>query len=97
MEYKDKKINFKYNLKEYLSFVLKYKKICFFLVASIIIFESIYLADSFLFKKIVDNSSQYISGELSRAIFVKYLLLIGFIFISVILFRSFLRWHQHKC
>jgi len=75
-----KKIDFKYNLKEYLSFASKYK-LQFIILIILVFFTSIsYLIDKYLFKVIIDNGTDFSNGILAREAFVGILLIVIVIF-----------------
>jgi len=92
MEVENRKINFKYNFKEYLSFILRYKFVLVSLLISIILFESLAFTNSLFFKKIIDNATLYLGSELSKELFVQFLIYIAIAFSLIALFRVFLRW-----
>jgi ABC-type multidrug transport system fused ATPase/permease subunit len=87
-----KRINFKYNFKEYWSFVRKRKWSLFLLVFAIIITELLFVLDKFLFKRIIDDAELFVQNSLALDIFIKTLIIIAVIFLGVVVFRSFGRW-----
>lgn len=90
---KDKpKIDFKYNLREYLGFVLNYKFLLFFIVISSLSYQFLELSESYLFKKIVDNANLYLNNSLPSNSFVSLLFYLGVVFIFVIFLRFILKW-----
>tara|TARA_Y100000034_G_scaffold109791_1_gene141395 strand:- start:35 stop:1819 length:1785 start_codon:yes stop_codon:yes gene_type:complete len=89
---RNRKINFRYNLKEYWSIIRQYKPILFAMIFVSIIVETLFVIDKFLFKRIIDDSTQYISNSLSKEVFLGTLLIIFFIFISIVIFRTIGKW-----
>lgn len=86
------KINFKYNISEYWSFLKRYKKIFFFLLFTTFITEALFVADKFLFKKIIDDGELFIMDKLPREIFVQTLVIIVIIFIIIMITRTIGKW-----
>ena len=92
-EYREKqKIDFKYNLNLYFSFVKRYKFLFFFVSLLVILTEIIRIVDSFLFKAIVDKGTFFAAGTLSKELFVSALVVITIIFFSVIFVKFFVKW-----
>ncbi len=89
---KRKKINFKENLGEYFSLVKKHKLTAFTLVFIGIIVEALFVADKFLFKRVVDDGEKFVSGNLEISIFTQTLITIAIIFVSIVVLRSIGRW-----
>jgi ATP-binding cassette, subfamily B, heavy metal transporter len=89
---KERKINFKYNFKEYLGFLRKYPWMVVALLLIVIITEFLFIVDKFLFKRLVDDGEAFVSGALELNIFVNVLLIIAIIFAGVIIFRALGKW-----
>ncbi len=89
---KEKKVDFKYNLKEYFSFVINYKILLFLTVLSAILYQFLELSESYFFKKIVDNAGLYFGDSITREYFVNFLFYLAIAFIFVVLFRFILKW-----
>jgi ATP-binding cassette, subfamily B, heavy metal transporter len=89
---KKRKINFKYNLKQYFDFLRKYKLQAWGLLLVVIITESLFVVDKFLFKRIVDDGEMFLSGTLGQSVFVNVLLIIAAIFLGIIVVRSITKW-----
>ena len=87
-----KKIDFKYNLKMYYSFLKKYKWIFILLLILIFILESTYIIDKFLFKLLIDNGTEFSAKTLIKSDFINILLIIAAIYIINIIIRSILKF-----
>ncbi len=88
----ERKIDFKYNLKEYWE-ILKRHKIKFFLLLFItLIVEALFLVDKFLFKIIIDDGTEFVAGNLEKPIFVQTLIVIAGIFLGVSLIKVIGKW-----
>ena len=86
------KINFKYNLSVYWSFLKKYKKLFFSLLFVTLLIEALLVADKFLFKVIIDDGTGFLAGNIPQNIFIKTLIIIAIIFLSIILIRTIMKW-----
>lgn len=92
LEKEKPKIDFKYNLREYFSFVFNYKFLLFFLVLSSVIYQFLELSESYFFKKIVDNAGFYLDGSLSSNSFVSFLIYLAIAFLVIVFLRFILKW-----
>lgn len=91
-EAKSEKLDVKYILKTYWSFLRQHK---FFFVAVILIvlfIVGLNYTTRFLFKTIIDKGSLFAAGQLSSIEFIKILSLIGVIWASVICVIAISRW-----
>ena len=92
-KYKEKrKIDFKYNLSVYWSFLKNYKFLLFFILVIIIAMELFRLASNLLFKLVIDNGSEYFAAEITRILFVKILFILGITYLGIHLLRAIFRW-----
>jgi ATP-binding cassette, subfamily B, heavy metal transporter len=90
------KINFKYNLSEYFSFLKNYKLMFISLLVLTFIIEGLMIADRYLFKIIVDNATLFSSNNLVYDKFISILLVVAAIFIAVLIIRAIFKWlHIH--
>lgn len=91
MEKKDEKkaIDFKYNLKEYFSFVKKYKLLFWTMILASVITEALLVADKFLYKWLIDDAGKYVAGTLAKNLFVHILLMVGIVYFAIVIIRSF--------
>jgi ATP-binding cassette, subfamily B, heavy metal transporter len=86
---KKRKINFKYNLRQYFEFLKKYRWHAWFMVLMIIFTEALFVVDKFLFKRLVDDGERFISGGLGLGAFVDVLIIIAIIFVGILIVRTF--------
>lgn len=89
---KEKKIDFKYNIREYFNFLKNYKWNVLLLVLVVIFVEVLFVLDKFLFKRIIDDGELFLSGDLLLSIFVKTLIIVAIIFIGIVIFRAIGKW-----
>jgi ABC-type multidrug transport system fused ATPase/permease subunit len=92
MAYKKYKVSYKYNLEVYWSLLKKYKGLAIFLLFIVLVMESITLVDKFLFKSIIDNGTEYLSGKLELQSYVYILLIILGIFVSKMIINTIGKW-----
>lgn len=87
-----KQIDFKYNLREYWSFLRNYKLILFVVLFIVLIVETKHVLDKYLFKILVDKGTEYSAGTLAHTTLVNILLIVGVVFIGASLLNVILRW-----
>jgi len=92
MKYQDQKIDFKYNLKTYWELMKRQKALFFLFLAVTVITEGLLIVDKFLFKRIVDDGTNFAGGILEQGIFLKTLTIIAIIFLSIVIARSIGSW-----
>ena len=88
------KIDFKYNLKEYFSLLGKYKLIALLVVFFAVLHESIKLIEKFIYKIIIDNSTEFVAGELIIGVFVSLLIIIAVIYTVLIILNFVFIWFK---
>jgi len=86
------KIDFKYNLSVYWSFLRKYKWIFVFLIFLTLIASATYVVDKFLFKVIIDKGTEFSSGLISRSELVSILITLLIIYLVALAVRTILRF-----
>lgn len=86
------KIEFKYNIKGYWEILKKHKKLFFSLLFVSLIVEALFTVDKLLFKKIIDDGTNFIEGILPKEIFVKTLVVILIIFVAVTVTKVIGKW-----
>ncbi len=89
---KNYKIDFKYNLKTYFSFLKKYKLIVFLILFFAALFEIKMIFDRYLFKIIIDKGTEFTSQNISQQSFVNILIIVGIIFIISTIVAVFSNW-----
>jgi len=92
MDKKPEKIDFKYNFRIYFGLLKKYKWLLIFLLVTVLIVESTYTADRFLFKIIIDNGTLYASNSLTRDAFVQTLTMVALAYLVFITIKSVGKW-----
>jgi len=88
------KTDYKYNLKEYLSFLAKYKLLFIFLLFIGLLVEASQAVDKFLFKVIVDKGTEFANGTLLKATFIHTLIILAIIFGILLFFKLLFHWVQ---
>lgn len=88
-------IDSKRNLKEYWRIVKEKKWLFFLLIFITILAEVLNTAVKFLYKRIIDDSTLFASGDLARDIFVGTLVVIASLYFSFIIARSVAKWFSH--
>ncbi len=89
---KKEKIDFRYGLSQYWDFLKKYKWVFFLALLVVLLVEGTLVVDKFLYKSVIDNGANFVSGELSKESFINLLWIIAAIFGGAIIFRTFLKW-----
>ncbi len=88
----DEKINFKYNMKEYWTFLKNHKFRFFGLLVLSLVLSVLFIADKYLFKIIVDDGGEFIVGSITASAFVQTLIIIALVFIAIVLIRTLGTW-----
>ncbi len=89
---KKKKINWKFNLSVYWSFLREYKLLFFKLLFITFIFEGLLVADKYLFKVVIDNGTKFVSHTLPINNFINILYIIAAVFVIIIFIRTISSW-----
>jgi len=89
---KEKKINFKYNLKEYWSFLKKYKIFIFIVLLTSLLLEASHLVPRILIKYLIDDGNSFIAGNIAEVIFVGLLITFLWIYIITVVVRTVSGW-----
>jgi len=82
------KINFKENLKEYWGVLSKYKTVFFTLLIASLITEALWIADRFLFKRIIDDGGLFVNGVLGKEAFISVLIVIAIVYAIIVVTRT---------
>jgi len=88
------KIDFKYNLRLYFSYLKNYKFLFLLVLAIILITESTYVFDKLLFKVIVDKGTEFSAKSITRNELVNIFLLIGAGFIILGILKAVLKFAE---
>jgi ATP-binding cassette subfamily B protein len=89
---KKEKIDFKYNTKLYLGFLLKYKWMFVALVLLVFVIQSANIIQKFLFKILIDKGTEMTAGLLTSAAYIKVLYVLAAVFILTISIKAFCQW-----
>ncbi|MDP3916895.1 MAG: ABC transporter ATP-binding protein [Nanoarchaeota archaeon] len=81
-------INFRYNLKAYLSFLKRYKLLFISVLLLVLYIEAGHAIVKFFFKIVVDRGGEFFAGAISKSAFVKIVSLVGFAYLLVIILSS---------
>ncbi len=87
-----KKIDFKYNLKKYWEILKQHKGKFFLLLFITLIVETLFLVEKLLFKKIIDDGTEFVAGNLDKPVFVQTLIIIAGIFLGTSLIIVIGKW-----
>ncbi len=90
----EKRIDFKYNLGIYFSLVKKYKHLAIGTTLFLILIQLGDLGNKFLLKTLVDSSSDYLNGLISKDVFTISLVTILAIFSAIILTQLAFGWFR---
>ena len=82
------KIDFKYNLSVYWSFLKKYKWIFIVLIFLTSVMSITYVVDKFLFKVVIDKGTEFSSGLISRDSLVYILIVLLTIYLVALAVRT---------
>jgi len=88
----EEEINYWYNLSVYWGFLKRYKWLFVVLLVVGLISESLRLVNPFLFKIIIDNSTNFVAGSIIRTALVSIFISVGLIFLGTILFKAVIEW-----
>ena len=89
---KGKEIDFKYNFKEYLSYLKNYKLLIFILLIIVLLQEFKQIFDRYLFKIIIDKGTEFTTGTLISEKFLSILIIIGIIYVATIFINYLLNF-----
>lgn len=93
---KKKKIDYKNNLKEYFSLISNHKMLFWGMIIAVIFAEILFIADKFLYKKVIDHAESFIAETITRSAFVKVLLIILVVYFFIVVIRSFMKFLEMK-
>jgi len=91
------KLDFKYNLKVYWSFLSKYKWLFALTVFIALINEALNLTEKFLFKYIIDRGEAYGAKTITIEIFTNILILIAVVYVVSIIIKAIVKWFSLHC
>jgi ATP-binding cassette, subfamily B, heavy metal transporter len=85
-------IDFKYNFKIYTGFLKKYWPLIVIIMIVLLVIEAAFLMDKFLFKIVIDKGTAFLAGTLAKDAYTKILITVAIVFVSIVIFRSFMKW-----
>lgn len=88
------KIDFKYNLGVFWSFLRNYKILIVLLLVLVFLNQGKQILDKFLFKVIIDRGTEFVAGTLLLQAFTKILFIVAGIFLFVTLANTCVNWFQ---
>ncbi|MEJ2267837.1 MAG: ABC transporter ATP-binding protein [Nanoarchaeota archaeon] len=88
------KIDFKYNLSVFWSFVKNYKLLGGIILFLVLLNQGKSFLDKFLFKIIVDKGTEFVAGSIAKEIFVEILIIVGIVFSVSIILNSLIIWME---
>jgi len=94
MPHKKDKIDFKYNLSVYYTFIRPYLWLAALVLIVNFVFELSLTIDKILFKFVVDDGTRFAAGSMASEDFISGLLKIGIIFLAIVAGRSIFRFLQ---
>lgn len=94
MALKDKKVDYKYNLHIYYSFLKKYKLLFIILLFFVSIMQFAFLLDRYLFKILIDKGTDFSNNIINSSDFVHILLILLVVFVIFNLIRIAADWLQ---
>lgn len=94
MPHKKDRIDFKYNLSVYYTFIRPYLWLTALVLVFNFVFELTLTLDKILFKFVIDDGTAFVAGAMSRQLFISALVTISIYYITIIFGRSILRFLQ---
>lgn len=91
-----KNIDYKNNIKEYWNIIKKYKYLVLLMIILVIIGESIYIGEKYLFKGLIENIEKFINLQIIQSELLHALIIIGVIFIFLVIIDAVNEWSQYK-
>ncbi len=88
------KINFKRNIRVYVSFLKKHRWSVAIMLFLIVIVELSFIADKLILKRVIDDATLFSSGDLQKDPFKAILIISAVSYLLVVLTRSVSKWFQ---
>ncbi|MBS3145041.1 ABC transporter ATP-binding protein [Candidatus Woesearchaeota archaeon] len=92
---KKRTIDIRYNLSIYFSFLKRYKLLFILSLLTILFLESSQVVDKYLFKLIIDRSTQVEGNSLLATNFMQFLLSLALIYLVLICSKAVANWLRH--
>src|SRR3989304_4458588 len=81
---KEKRANIAYSFKVYLSFLKNYKVLVGVILFIVLFLEARHIAESYLFKVLIDNGTSFAAGTLLREEFLDILMIVVGVFAVIV-------------
>ena len=91
-----REVDFKYNLKEYWSFLSKYKVKFWILMVLSLLLSFAYVIDKYIFKELIDRGTDFSNGILAKTAFMNILVILIIIFFSALFIKLILKWFNQS-
>lgn len=92
---KKQHIDFKYNLKIYFELLKKYKLVFAIILIIVLFTEAVNVIDKFLFKIIVDKGNSFVSGTLTKEVFIHILMILAAVYIFALSLKIIFKFVEH--
>ncbi len=89
---KERKVDFRRNLKIYWEIVSPYKWAYLFVILMVLIFEGLHVSEKYLFKVIIDNGTDFSNGALESKALISIFLIVAGIFIVISFVKAATNW-----
>ncbi len=86
------KIDFKYNLKVFWSFLRNYKLLVALTILVVILSQGKSILDKYLFKVLIDNGTNFVSGIITQGVLFNIVIIVFSVFLVVSLLNVFFSW-----
>src|SRR3989344_101081 len=86
------KIDFKYNWKVFWSFLRNYKFLVALTIIIVILLQSKSIIEKYLFKILIDNGTNYVSGVISQGVLFNIVLIVFSVFLAISLLNVIFNW-----
>lgn len=89
---KETKIDYRYNIKEYITLLKRHKWIFIFVLLLVLVAETIVILNRYLFKIIIDKGTGFVNGIISKDAFLSLLIIIAGVYLFGVLFTFIETW-----
>src|SRR3989338_952037 len=86
------KIDFKYNLKIFWSFLRNYKLLVALSILVVMLQQGKSVLDKYLFKILIDNGTNFVSGIIAQGAMFNIILIVFSVFLAASLLNVFFNW-----
>lgn len=89
---RDKKIDFKYNLKIYWELIGKYKWLAFWAFFLYAVLQASLVVEKLLLKYLVDYGTDFAAGSIAVAVFTNVIIVVALVFFGIVIMRALFNW-----